>query len=170
MKTFTLVALLLVLPTPSFAQSTAFDRAFPPLPTSARHAASVASWATLGLALSLDAARTLHDHCRYPATDCRRAWMMTGLRIGVNIGATSAIKRAVHRTRPCAPSCGVDAVDRSFPSGHTALAFSTLGEGSVGTFVPLAVGTGALRVLAGKHYMSDVLAASAIGIATSRIR
>ena len=101
---------------------------------------------------------------------CRRALVMSGIRLGVTAGVATALKVAVHRTRPCAPSCGADNPNFSFPSGHTAFAFSAMGGGRASVMLPLAVGTGGLRVAAGKHWLTDTLAGAALGWVTSGIR
>ncbi len=84
------------------------------------------------------------------------------------------LKRASHRRRPCAiePHCWARLLppDRfSFPSGHsiTAFAFAL----PLGLFFPIlmaallfcAVSVAVSRVLLGMHFLSDVLAGSAIG-------
>lgn len=164
MKKLLVVVLLLAAP-PAWAQSTALDRPFKPLPTvEAQHAASVLSWVTLGTAIALDGTRTLYDHCLPRDRGCKRAVLQTGVRLGLTAGAVAALKIAVHRTRPCAPACGVDNPRASFPSGHTAEAFSTVGGGSIGVFLPLAVGTGGLRIAANKHWLTDTLAGACVGL------
>ena len=78
-------------------------------------------------------------------------------------GATTVLKLAVQRTRP-------NGEDYSFPSGHTASAFSTAGVlcqryggwvGGVG--VGLGVLTALGRMEDNKHYASDVVAGATIG-------
>ncbi len=78
-------------------------------------------------------------------------------------GVTSAIKLGVDRTRPNGESY-------SFPSGHTASAFSTAGVltrrygGWVGgVSIGLGVLTGLGRMEENKHYASDVVAGATIG-------
>lgn len=140
-------------------------------PTAAeRHAADLASWVTVGLAVAGDVVGTWQGHCRDTWDHCEVALVKSGLRYGVNIGATQLVKHLVHRDRPCAPSCGVDAPDQSFFSGHTAIAFSTVGGARLAFSVPLAIGTGGLRVAAGKHWASDTVVGALVGLATSRIR
>ncbi len=89
----------------------------------------------------------------------------------VTLGATAWMKSTVGRERPN----GEDT--RSFPSGHSSLAFSfaTATHHNLdhvpGSAVPwarglnwgLAAGTAWARVEAGKHYLSDVLAGAALG-------
>lgn len=162
-----LVAIVLLAATSAAAQS--FDGLTPPLPTpTERKVADVASWATVIAAVALDAKATLggcgdQDHCYH-------AIVFTGLRVGATYGAVFAAKALVHRQRPCAPDCGIDNPNYSFFSGHTALAFSTIGGPRLAVSLPLAISTGGLRVAAGKHYLSDVLVGAGVGLLTSRIR
>jgi len=86
---------------------------------------------------------------------------------GVNLLAVEALKLLVKEQRPD----GSD--DKSFPSGHTALAFAaaTYFDKRYGheyrQYVPVMYGlaalTGVARVKADKHYVQDVLAGAAIG-------
>jgi membrane-associated phospholipid phosphatase len=153
---------------PARAQQTSFD--FPPsgLGPGARKAADIASWAAVGANVYLDLNSTI-GKCR-GQDDCYRALVFAGVRYGAAFGATTILKRLVGRVRPCAPDCGIDNPDYSFPSGHTAFAFAAVGAGGLRLSVPLAVGTGGLRVLAGKHWLTDALAGAAIGLAAGRIR
>lgn len=146
------------------------DTLTPPLPTTAeRKAADIASWVTVGANVALDLTSTIND-CR-DGGDCRRALTLAGTRYGVTFGATQLLKVLVHRERPCAPDgCGIDNPNYSFPSGHTAFAFTALGGPRLEVALPLAIGTGGLRVMAGKHWVTDTLAGAAIGALASRIR
>jgi membrane-associated phospholipid phosphatase len=112
---------------------------------------------------------------------CYRAVTMSAARVGVTFGAVYGLKKLFARRRPCsygpdvhgynyAESCGIDNPDYSFPSGHTAFAFSTIGGPRLAFALPLAVGTGGLRVAANKHWLTDTLAGAGIGLLTSRIR
>lgn len=162
----TILALLFVLATaaPACAQ-TAIDRWTPALPTAAeRRAADLASWVTAVLPVALDA------NASWDAPDRLRAFELQGVRVGVTYGAVFAAKLLVHRLRPCAPACGTDNPNYSFFSGHTAIAFSTIGGAPLSFTLPLAISTGGLRIAAGKHWLTDVLAGAAVGAATSRIR
>jgi undecaprenyl-diphosphatase len=92
------------------------------------------------------------------------------------IGSFVCLKRKTGRTRPCAiePHCWsrVRPPDHfSFPSGHTITAFAvTL---PLGLFYPplmagllfCAVSVAASRIILGMHFLSDVVAGSAIGSA-----
>ena len=73
-------------------------------------------------------------------------------------------ERVIERERP-------DGSDRlSFYSMHTAMAFQTLGGPRLAVALPVSVGTGGLRVAAGKHWLTDVLVGAGVGALTSRIR
>lgn len=95
------------------------------------------------------------------------------LSAGSALAASELLKSTVHSTRPD----GSD--NKSFPSGHTALAFSAAtfmdrryGE-QYGAWVPaalygVAAMTGVARVEAKKHHWSDVVAGGAIGWGAAR--
>jgi membrane-associated phospholipid phosphatase len=154
---------------PAFAQSTALDRMTPALPSAGeRRAADIVSWATAITAVALDAKASIGGCSGQDA--CYHAIVYTGLRVGATYGAVFALKELVHRVRPCAPECASDNPDFSLPSGHTAIAFSTMGGPRLMFSLPLAVSTGGLRVAAGKHWLTDTLAGAGIGLLTSRIR
>lgn len=156
-----IAAILLTVAMPSIVSAQGFPTA------GERKAADVASWLTVGAALTLD----VSAHCTDTWDACHDALVLSAVRIGVTVGATALIKHIVHRDRPCAsftPACtpGND----SFYSMHTALAFSSLGGPRIAIAIPLAVSTGGLRVAAGKHWWTDVLVGAGVGALTSRIR
>jgi membrane-associated phospholipid phosphatase len=158
-------SIVLAIVLPARAQSTAFDRVAPALPThGTRVAADIASWATVLTALALD------THASWASDDRSRAFALQGTRVGLNIGLAELAKSLTHRARPCAPDCGTDKADASFYSMHTALAFQTLGGSRLSVMLPLSEGTGGLRIAAGKHWLSDVLVGAGVGALTSRIR
>lgn len=160
-----LVLLMLLVAAPAAAQPLAVDGLTPSLPNAtARTVADVASWGTVA------AAELLDTKASWDAPNRLHAFEMQGARVGVTYAAVFAAKLLTHRARPCAPDCGIDNPDYSFFSGHTALAFSTLGGPRLAFSLPLAVSTGGLRVAAGKHYLTDVLAGAAVGALTSRLR
>jgi membrane-associated phospholipid phosphatase len=167
------------------AQSVKLDRLTPALPTAGeQRAADIASWVTLGAALVLDSRETI-GKCD-GQDDCYHAITRAALRLGATYGAVELIKRLTHRERPChanatftggteAGVCGGSDPYASFPSGHTAFAFSTVNFGPargarLGFSVPLAVSTGGLRIAGGKHWLTDTLAGAGVGLLTSRIR
>ena len=96
---------------------------------------------------------------------------------------TEWTKALVHRSRPImyspqAPSVAGDRDNRrSFPSGHTAMAFSVATSYAVMArrqhlphatrngilLFSGAAGVGAMRVAAGRHFVSDVLGGAALG-------
>lgn len=122
------------------------------------------------------------------------AWQMLAIdlqALAFSLALTNATKRAFERERPSVTACREDpdydqrcreqGRDGSFFSGHTSLAFTAAGltcvhrahlpifgfAGDVlactsATFVATAVGFE--RVLADRHYISDVLVGSAVGV------
>jgi membrane-associated phospholipid phosphatase len=135
--------------------------------------ADIASWATWGTVVALD----VRDAIK---VNTPRAYGTLAARNTIVPVAVWAIKKAVHRTRPCAKglsgaqgydtACGIDNPDTSFLSGHTAWAFSAIGSNHRALSVSLAVSTGAGRVIGKKHWLTDVLAAIPLGWGTSWIR
>jgi undecaprenyl-diphosphatase len=122
------------------------------------------TWAIAGLAL-LATRTTLGTHL--------------GLRLAAaTVGATAlsqALKRSLTRARPDAAIAGFEPLsanpDRfSFPSGHTAAAFSVAVAfaGEPGGLGPLALllstGIGLSRVYLGAHYPLDVAAGGILGV------
>ena len=95
------------------------------------------------------------------------------LSVGLVTGSVGATKILVNRLRPN----GAD--NRSFPSGHTALAFMTaefLNQEykeqsvwfSIGGYA-LATGTGVLRLYNNAHWFSDVVAGAGFGMLSTKI-
>jgi membrane-associated phospholipid phosphatase len=144
------LCLLLLLPTLAHAQ--------------AKTVADVASWATVATVEALDVKASWESPGRGAALT-RQA-----VRVGAAYGAVYLAKALVKRQRPCAPDCGIDNPAYSFFSAHTTLAFSTFGGPRLSVMLPLAIGTGGLRVAAGKHHLSDVLVGAGVGILMSRLR
>ncbi|HEY2825285.1 MAG TPA: phosphatase PAP2 family protein, partial [Gemmatimonadales bacterium] len=101
--------------------------------------------------------------------------------------SSEMIKVAVARKRPVLYSSGsfIVAADmdnqRSFPSTHAAIAFAlatsyALDRGALGqtkdraiALFILATGVGALRVVAGKHFPTDVAAGAALGVTNALV-
>lgn len=149
----------------SYGQAVGIDKWTPSFPTAGeRKAADIASWVTVLTDVALD------TRASWQSEDRRRAFLLQGVRIGVTYGAAFPVKKLIRRQRPCAPSCGTDDPSQSFYSAHTALACSTLGGPRMAFSLSLAGGTGGLRVGADKHWLTDILAGCAAGLATSRIR
>lgn len=135
------------------------------LPTeSAQRAADLASWGTVLADVALD------TRASWQAPDRRQAFEKQALRVGVTYAVVFAAKLLIHRERPCSPNCGKSNPHMSFFSGHTALAFSTVGGPHLSVSLPLASVTGGLRLAAKKHWPTDVLTGAAVGLLTSRIR
>lgn len=98
----------------------------------------------------------------WKSSDRKSAFQCEFVRNGVLIGATELTKVLVHRTRPD----GSD--NKSFYSEHTALAVLNSGwKFQIG--IPIAIGAGTGRVVAKKHYTTDVLAGAAAGFLSSKI-
>lgn len=155
----------------AMAQPVAVDKWAPALPTAtARKAADIASWAAALATTALDVKASCVD-----SPDRKGDCLRLGLRTTVTYAAVLGVKKWVHRRRPCAPECGIDNPDFSFYSAHTALAFQSVnfrqrpGPRLV-LALPLAIGAGAGRDLAGKHYASDVMVGAGAGLLASLIR
>ncbi len=122
-------------------------------------------WSLLGLLVLL-----------YAGPEAFVALAAAGLSTGAGIALFSYLKRKAGRKRPCAiePHCWSRILppDRfSFPSGHSITAFAvTL---PLGLFFPplmlglmfCAISVALSRILLGMHFLSDVVAGSAIGSA-----
>ncbi len=146
------------------AQALPVDKLTPALPTaSERHAADLASWGTVIAAVALDAKAS------WDAPDRKRAFLLQGARIGIAQAASFGLKKLVQRDRPCAPNeCGRDNPDFSFPSGHAMNAGTAYGGPRLAFTLPLIIGTGGLRVMANKHYLTDVATGALIGMAVGK--
>jgi hypothetical protein len=91
---------------------------------------------------------------------------------GIYVAATHGLKAAIKEARP-------DGTEKTFSSGHTATAFfgatvlaheyrDTHPEFVIAGYT-LATATGALRIANNKHWVTDVLMGSAIGIASAEL-
>lgn len=107
----------------------------------------------------------------------RHGWkdrtMLLLLSVAISQGMAQGTKAVVHEWRP-------DGSDRrSFPSGHTTMAFTSAEllrmeyrDGPAWIAVAgyaMAVGTGAMRMYNDKHWLNDVLAGAGMGILGTRI-
>jgi hypothetical protein len=150
-RTTALLCALLLIASPIHAETNPF--AWTP---SARQAASTLSW---GLVLGNVGMDTYES---WKADDRGHAFKCQALRAAVVVGSTELVKRVSNRVRPD----GSD--DRSFWSGHAANAMAASGwDYRIG--ITIGIGTGYLRLAANKHYLSDVIVGSAVGLAVSRI-
>jgi membrane-associated phospholipid phosphatase len=127
-----------------------------------RQAAGVASWVTLGTLATLETVQSL----KYDQPG--RALAIQATRMGVTYGGVFLAKTLVHRARPCAPDCGIDNPHASFFSGHSAGAAQAIDGSRLSLTLTLALGTGALRELADKHYLTDIAAGWIAGYAARR--
>ena len=91
---------------------------------------------------------------------------------GIYVAATQGLKAVITEARP-------DGTENTYPSGHTATAFfgatvlaheyrDTHPEFVIAGYT-LATATGALRIANNKHWVTDVLMGSAIGIASAEL-
>lgn len=159
-----LFALALVLSATTVdAQPVPIDRLAPAWSVQHRHLAEFASNVTLWSTVAIDTWDAAH------AAEPKRALFTEGIRDGSVMALGVVVKVLVHRTRPCAPDCGVDDPHYSFWSGHTALAFASSGR-RVQITIPLAASTGYFRIAADKHWLTDTLAGAGIGALVSRLR
>jgi undecaprenyl-diphosphatase len=127
-------------------------------------------WIWLGAAVGLAAGDT----------DCHRVLAAAAVAAGLANAVLVLVKGRVHRPRPCdlamprrsgvKPLLFIPADRYSFPSGHSLNAFAI---GSVLALAfplaapplfLLAASIGASRVVLGLHFLSDVLAGSALGL------
>lgn len=131
-----------------------------------RTAIHVASWVSV---LTLEGLDTLAS---FRSNDRTRALVLQGVRVGAAQGGAMLLKWASPMARPCTPTheCGSDSEMSGFPSGHMALACSTLGGPSLSVTIPLVGGTAAGRFLAWRHFPSQIAAGCIIGAFASRIR
>ena len=131
-----------------------------------RTAIHVASWVTVLTAEALD------TWASWKSPNRTRTFVLQGVRVGVTEAAVARLKWAAPTPRPCAPThqCGSDSENSAFPSGHMALACSTLGGPSLSVTVPLAGATALGRYLSWRHLPSQLAAGCIVGALASRIR
>ena len=130
---------------------------------SVRTAADMISWGAALANVALDTADSWHSAQK------THAFVKQGVRLGAAQLSAVALKRLVHRRRPCAPDCGSDDPDLSFPSGHTAMACASIGRTRLSFTIPLAIITAEGRILAKKHWLTDTLAGCSLGVMFSLI-
>jgi membrane-associated phospholipid phosphatase len=123
----------------------------------ARRTADIISTSAVFAQIGLDTIRS------FRAENKKRAFLAQGCEMGIAIGLAEAAKALIPRARP-------DRSDRkSFFSEHTAIATAAGGASwrghgwSLGATVALDVGTGYLRMAAGKHNLSDVVIGAGVG-------
>ena len=151
----------------------------------ARSRASTASYVFGGLALSMPIGDVAVAFADNPDVAVNLAQITTLSFASVTL-ATSFLKYVVLRTRPNAGECQTASCAasryRSFPSGHSSLAFTAASLSctyhlrvgiygsrgadiaACGTSLAFAFTTAILRMVARKHYLSDVLVGGALGV------
>lgn len=151
----------------------------------ARRASDVAVLGMLALPFAVSAADTGAQ--RLPAENVAVDGLVIGQTLSATLLATSLLKVMARRARPFTYNPDFPAIERhegdarlSFPSGHSSLSFAAASvtavmllrrypgpggvAGAVGAYLG-ASGVATLRVLAGKHFISDVLVGAALGTA-----
>lgn len=163
MKGAAVLVVLVLWTTPALAQPIAIDRAVSAWSAEHQETAHVWSNVTLwtGVGLSVWDA--------WQAEDRKEAFTTLGLRAAVAQGVTFAVKRTVHRARPCAPACGSDAPYQSFLSGHMTTSTALMSRQYLAVSLPLTMETGYLRIAANRHHLTDVLAGLAAGLVTQAV-
>lgn len=154
-RTVLALVCLLLLPVQALAQDTRVEE--------------IGSWAFMGANLAIDTVES------FQCPNQTRCLTMQGVRLGATWGSVSLLKRLIRKERPCSPNCGLEDPHASFPSGHTATAFVSIGRdpqghGYFGLTIPFGTMTGLLRKQSNKHDWIDVLAGAGIGLGLSFIR
>ncbi len=151
MKFFLVSVFVLILAQLPKCQATVLDPPPSAVSWSNTSAANIASYIPVAASIVYDSYKS------YKSVDRKKAFALQGLKTGTNLVASELIKLAVHRIRP-------DLSDnKSFPSEHTELA--AMGS-SIAISIPLAAGTGYLRMAANKHFLTDTLTGLGIGFLT----
>jgi len=156
------IALLLLVAAPAAAQPLMFDKYFEShaTPTEQKVAGAV-SWVTAIAPVVWDGWQS----CGAEATRSRRACTLEATRVSLTYVAVTIVKRAVHRSRPCAPNdCGPD-VDpqHSFYSAHSALPMTALCGPPTSHVLALSITTGILRGISRNHWATDIIAGLGAG-------
>jgi len=136
--------------------------------TGEQKAADWARWIVAGAAIAVDASDCAHAGAR--------CWVTLGIRQGAVQGGSMLIAHAWPRTRPCAPMCGIDALNNDIPSRHTAsvaATFPSFNAYNSSRFLVAASATtlvAALSMKATKHDLAGVASGALLGWAVSHIR
>lgn len=121
-------------------------------PGTPRKVADWTSTALVGINVGADAIHSFRNHCGKEFL----------FRTGFTVGIAELTKLLVHRERP-------DHSDnKSFFSEHTALAVSSSGY-RLSFGIPISFGAGYLRIAAAKHFDTDVLAGTGVGLLSSHV-
>ncbi len=155
-----LIAALLLVPAPSFAQA-----------TTGQKVSDVARWATLVVSELPEVNDCVHSAHKV------RCWSTLAARQGAVQGGSLAIAHWYPQSRPCEPSaCFWDVSGNGMPSRHMATVASTFGPPSdgVGPRLVIAASATALTALftgqAKAHTAGQMVAGAALGYAASYIR
>jgi undecaprenyl-diphosphatase len=105
------------------------------------------------------------------ASDGVRRGLVAGALVVAMLGFNTIVKRIIRRPRPVAKAIEHAPTTYSMPSAHTSMAM--VGAASMAVIQPhvaplwwaVAVGLATSRVLLGMHYLADVLAGAALGLA-----
>jgi undecaprenyl-diphosphatase len=103
--------------------------------------------------------------------DGLRRGLVAATLVVLMLAFNTVIKRVIRRPRPVAKAIAHAPTTYSMPSAHTSMAM--VGAATMAVIVPdqawlwwsVAFGLAASRVLLGMHYLADVLAGAALGIA-----
>lgn len=137
----------------------------PPVAWAPEHQRAAEIWSNLTLGANV----VLETYDAWQAPNRKHALIAEAERIAVVEVGTDLVKIWVHRTRPCAPDCGISNPNKSFPSGHASLAFTATGARLKFT-LPLASATAYFRMAANLHWFSDVWAGAILGALSTLIR
>lgn len=137
---------------PASAQAIFLDPPNPPVSASTRKIADTVSTLLASAAVGLATWDAAHSD------DPKGRLLKLSMREGITVGLSTAVKKAVHRTRPD----GSDA--QSFFSEHTAItatAICSITDRKIGLGATVLVGAG--RVFGWKHFLSDTLTGGLVG-------
>ena len=176
MKALTLaLALVLISPTLGYCQlnpqdaiapaTDAIDSFFTPRFVAPQPARKYVDWAST---IAASASVVIDTWESYHAANRKDALIRQSIRDGGAFGVAAILKAIVHRTRPDGSS------NDSWPSEHTllpALLLSACGGAGPGLSVsiPFTIGVGAGRIIADRHWFTDVASGAAIGWGIGRL-